>query len=224
MRTILFKFHLLLFLVACTTASAQKKTIHVVPEEAKIFVDGNEVGNGSYTVKFNRNTDFFMLRFEHTGYITRHVKLMKNNPNKTISYTLEEDEAMLNSVGGEGMDIANRWFDVTCKKGLTEDVVWKRLMNIAVSHFENVEIRDKAAGWIKTGWRTTVFKHQVVRTRMEVRLSFSEENELSYRARISSEIKERDCIGNQCYTQYNRVLKQYETVIQDLQTTIGSNL
>ena len=108
------------------------------------------------------------------------------------------------------MDIANRWFDVTCKKGLTEDVVWKRLMNIAVSHFENVEVRDKAAGWIKTGWRTTVFKHQVVRTRMEVRLSFSEENELSYRARISSEIKERDCIGNQCYTQYNRVLKQYE--------------
>lgn len=224
MKTILSKFHLLLFLVACTTASAQKKTIHVVPEEAKIFVDGNEVGNGSYTVKFNRSTDFFMLRFEHTGYITRHVKLMKNNPNKTISYTLEEDEAMLNSVGGEGMDIANRWFDVTCKKGLTEDVVWKRLMNIAVSHFENVEVRDKAAGWIKTGWRTTVFKHQVVRTRMEVRLSFSEENELSYRARISSEIKERDCIGNQCYTQYNRVLKQYETVIQDLQTTIGSNL
>lgn len=214
----------LLFIITCSTASAQKKTIHVVPEEAKIFVDGNEVGNGSYTVKFKSSIDFFMLRFECPGYITRHVKLLRTNPQKTVSYTMDEDEAMLNSVGGEGTDIANRWFDVTCRKGLTEDVVWKRLMNVAVNNFEEVEVRDKAAGWIKTRWRTTAFKNQVVRTRMEVRMSFLEENELSYRARIVSEIKDRDCLGNQCFMKYNRVLKQYESVIQDLQTTVGSNL
>lgn len=112
---------------------SQVKTIHVIPETAKIYVDGNEVGNGTYQLKFNRRTDFFMLKFEAPGYITKNVKLMRTNPNKTISYKLAIDEAERNSVGaGEGIDLANKWFDVTCKSGLTEDVVWKRLMNIAV--------------------------------------------------------------------------------------------
>lgn len=226
MRATFLRLSLLALLTMALPANAQKKTIHVVPEGAKIFVDGNEVGNSSYTVKFNRNIDFFLLKFEYPGYITRNVKLMKSNPNRTVSYTLMEDEAMASSVGGEtdGVDVANKWFDVTCRKGLTEDVVWKRLMNIAVTNFENVEVRDKAAGWIKTGWRTTTFTSQVVRTRMEVRLSFSEDDVPSYRVRITSEIKNRDCIGNQCFIKYNRVLKQYESVIQELQTTVGSNL
>lgn len=226
MKTILLKLPLLALLAVGMPANAQKKTIHVLPQEAKIFVDGNEVGNGSYTVKFNRNVDFFMLKFEHPGYITRNVKLMKSNPNKTVSYTLAEDEAMMGSVGMEsdGADVANRWFDVTCREGLTDDIVWKRLMNIAVSNFEDVEVRDKAAGWVKTGWRSSTFTHQVVRTRMEVRLSFTEENTLSYRVRITSEIKDRDCVGNQCFMKYNRVLKQYESVVQDLLTTVGGNL
>ena len=56
---------------------------------------------------------------------------------------------------------------------MTEDVIWKRLMNIAVNNFENVEVRDKAAGWIRTAWVQTKFAYQVVRTRLEIRLQFA---------------------------------------------------
>ena len=198
----------------------------VEPDNAVIYVNGSEVGTGSYVLNFGKNVDFFNLRFEAPGYLTRTVRVTKDNPQNTLSYKLMKDEAMLNSYGGEseGGDVANRWFDVTCREGLTEDVIWKRLMNIAVANFENVEVRDKDAGWIKTGWIVTRFPEQAVRTRLEVRISFSGDGGLSYRVRLESEIKDNNCMGDNCYARYNRLLKKYADVVQQLTTTVGSNL
>lgn len=219
-------FALCLCLIGCIAIHAQKKTIIVQPETAKIFVNGSEVGSGSYTLKFNRGTDFYMLRFEAPGYLSRSVKLFKDNPNKTISYTLREDEAEKNSVGGdtEAGEMANKWFDVTCREGMTEDVIWKRLMNIAVSNFDEIEVRDKDAGWIRTQWVTTNFPEQQVRTRLEIRMSFSGDGKITYRVRLESQIKDRECRGSNCYTKYDRLLKKYVDVIQQLTTTVGSNV
>lgn len=204
---------------------AQRKTVYVTPETAKIFYNGHEVGNGTYQIKFKNDEDFVVLKFEAPGYISRTVKLFKNNPKNTISYELFVDEAMMSSFGAdEGVDLANKYFSITCKEGMSADVVWKRLMNIAISNFDNVEVRDKAAGWIKTGWAIASFQYQTVRTRMEIQLQFTEENELSYRVKISSEIADSDCgLSDQCFVKYARILRKYEQVISELQTSLGSN-
>ncbi len=215
---------LLMCTIGCITVVAQKKTVVVVPETAKIFVNGSDVGSGAYTLKFDRHTDFFVLRFEAPGYLTRTVRLRKDNPQKTISYTLEEDEAEKNSIGGESGELANKWFDVTCREGMTEDKIWKRLMNIAVNNFEDIQVRDKAAGWIKSGWKVTRFKSQTVRTRLEIRVSFLEDERITYRVRLESQIKDADCHGPNCYSKYDRLLSKYESVIQELTTSVGSNI
>ncbi len=224
------RFFILSLAIASTMAmfaARNVKTIHVVPETATIFVNGNEVGNGTYTYKFDRHTDFIMLKFTAPGYITKTVKLMKDNPKETIAYTLYEDEAFKQSVGSsDGVDIANKWMTITCKKGMTEDKVWRRLMSVAVDNFENVEVRDKAAGWIKTAWKDTNFTCGLtVRTRLEVRIMVGgeDENELSYKIRISSEIKDTDCFGDQCYEKYPRVLRKFYDVINDMQSSLGAN-
>lgn len=203
------------------------KTIHVTPDNATIYVNGTEVGNGSYDVSFDRHTDFVMLKFEAPGHITKTVRLNKDNPKETIAYKLFEDEAFSNSLGSsDGVDIANKWMEVTCKKDLTEDKVWRRLMSIAVDNFENVEVRDKAAGWIKTAWKETHFASgQTVRTRLEARITIGgeDENELIYKIRVSSEIKDSYCNGEQCFQRYPRVLRKYYDVLNDLQNSLGSN-
>ena len=126
------------------------------------------------------------------------------------------------SFGSEdGSALANTWLDITCRKGLTEDLIWKRLMNVCTSYFDNISVRDKAAGWIKTNWKITKFPKQLVRTRLEVRMSFINEETVSYRARISSQIKDSDCPNDDCYTAWDRVLNKYEPMIQELQTTVG---
>lgn len=209
-------------LFASEAIAAKKITINVIPETAKIYIDGQLVGTGSYKVEFKKDNDFFVVKVQDDGYITRTFRLLKSNPNNTVLYTLPEDEAYLASTGGEdGMDLANRWFDVTCRKGLTEDVIWKRLMSVTTNYFDNIEVRDKSAGWIKTSWRLSKFKHQTVRTRLEVRMSFVDDNVISYRARISVQIKDNDCRGENCFKNYDRVLRTFEPLIQELQTSVG---
>lgn len=34
-------------------------------------------------------------------------------------------------------------------KDMSEDVVWKRLISVCTNYFDNIEVRDKTAGWIK---------------------------------------------------------------------------
>lgn len=222
-----FKNFLFFALIICCInqpLSAKKKTIHVIPDNAKIYVNGDEVGSGMYEVDFGRKDDFVMLKFTAPGYIDRTVKLFKKNPQNTLSYELYLDEAEKNSVGAsEGVDIANKYFTVTCKEGLTEDEVWKRLMNIAINNFENVEIRDKSAGWIRTAWVNTNFAYQVVRTKLEIRLQFTGEDELAYRVRLSSEMAYKDGgLDENSFEQYDRILKKYEMVITELQTSLGT--
>lgn len=217
------------FLVGISSLSAyaaKKKTIVVEPDNATIFVNGSEVGTGTYVLNFGKGDDFYSLRFEAPGYLTRTVKVLKDNPQNTISFKLKKDEAHANSIGGdsEGGELANRWFDVICREGMTEDVIWKRLMNIAVTNFENIEVRDKDAGWIKTGWVVSRFPDQTVRTRLEVRLSFLGDGQISYRVRLESQIKDADCSGNNCYEKYDRLLNKYADVVQQLTTSVGSNL
>ncbi len=200
------------------------KTILVTPENATIFINDQEVGNGSYSYKFDGKTDFIKLKFTAPGFITKTVKLMKDNPKQTVSYTLYEDESF--KFSNNDADIANKWIIHTCKKGITKDKVWHDLMDITAYYFKYFEERDKSAGWIKTAWHVDTFlSGQTVRTRLEVRImdGGEEGNELSYKIRISSEIKDTDCFGDQCYEKYPRVLRKFYDVINDMQSSLGAN-
>ena len=53
--------------VSLTALAAKKITIHTQPENATISIDGAEVGNGTYTVKFERKVDFYMVKSFRTG-------------------------------------------------------------------------------------------------------------------------------------------------------------
>ncbi len=220
-----FFITLLSVFLAClgTEAWAAKKiTIKTIPETAQIWIDGQFVGEGTYKVKFDKDNEFYIVTVRRDGYIGKRFRLLKSNPNNSVVYTLHLDEAMEASSGSEsGMELANQWMDITCRKGMKEDIIWKRLMNICTTYFSNVQVRDKSAGWIKTAWKVTQFTHQTVRTRLEVRINFIDEDVTSYQARITSEIKDNDCSGDNCYETYNRVLKKFEPMIEELQTSVG---
>lgn len=213
----------LLAAVALTGFAAKKITIHTIPENATISIDGAEVGNGTYTVKFEKKVDFYMVKVSAAGYLTKSFKLLKSNPNNSVLYKLSPDEAMQSSRGGEdaGLGMANRWFDIVCGEGVSENEIWKRLIQVSLNYFDNIEIRDKDAGWIRTGWKSTAFTEQVVRTQMEVRVSFNSGEATSYRVKITSEIKDKNCAGVQCYAKYDRVLNSFTPLIEELQTSVA---
>ncbi len=225
MKKILFTLVLVIGFILPRVAVAQfgnVKTIHVTPEDAKIFYNGHEVGNGTYQIKFKKSDDFAVLKFEAPGYISKTVKVFKSNPNKTISFSLSKDEALANSIGGEdGVDIANKFLSVQAKDGMTEDDAWKRIVNIAINKFENVEVMDKDAGWIKTAWIYDSFSSQSIRTRLEIRYQYTGSERLTYKVKLYSEIAEGVTKKDEDFQQYDRVLRKYSDIVSELQTMLG---
>ena len=205
-----------------TSIFAKKITIKTIPEHAQIWIDGQHVGTGTYQVKFDRHNDFYVISVVSPGYIRRTYRLLKSNPKKTVVYRLPKSEAYEASSSGEDSGIEpNTWMDITCRKDLSEDVIWKRLMNVVTTYFDNVEVRDKSAGWIKSGWFFSKFKYETVRTRLEIKKSFTDDDVITYRARIITEIKDNDCEGSNCYKKYERTMKRFEPMVQELQTTVS---
>jgi len=199
-------------------ANAQKtKTILVTPSTAKIYVNGSEVANGSYMLKMK--DEIAILKFVAPGYYPKEVKLLKSDPRKSVSYTLEIDEAEANSIGGEATLSANKWVTITVKQGMTEDMVWKRLMAAVNRSFEEIELRDKSAGNIRTAWIARKFNAVTVRTRLEIRPDFSQDD-LAYQVKLTSEIKWNN-ENNEGYEKYDRVLKKYENTIAEIQAAVA---
>ena len=52
-------FLIITFSFVLIAAEAQTKKIVAQPQETKIYIDGNYVGDGVYTLKFTRQDDFF---------------------------------------------------------------------------------------------------------------------------------------------------------------------
>jgi hypothetical protein len=203
------------------SAYAQKvKTIHVFPTSAKIIINGSEVATGEYPLKFDSKHDYIVVKFIAPSYYSKTVKIFKNDSRKDISFNLQVDEAEAASVGGEAAVTANKWNTVTVKKGTTEDQVWRKIMAVVSDNFEDIEMKDKAAGLVRTAWVEQNFGGiVVVRTRLEIKPDYSQDD-LGYQIKLSSEFKWADA-NSQGYEKYDRVLKKYQNVINDLQNRIG---
>ena len=90
------KIFLLICIFLTITSNAQYgdnyKTILAYPSDADIYINNEHVGKGNYNVNLEYK-DRVIVTVKKTGYITATYTLFKNNPNQTITYKLEEDEA-----------------------------------------------------------------------------------------------------------------------------------
>jgi len=214
------KIILIALLLSITSASfARSVTINTQPSHARIFVGGQEVGTGTAVVRLPRQGTV-LLRFTAEGYHPREARLSRAQAQRVMLYRLDFDEATANSIGGDVALIANRWTTITVREDMTEDVVWRRLMSVVQRHFEDaIEVRDRAAGVIRTSWVTRQFHHETVRTRLEIRPDFSQES-LAYEVRLTSEIR-WNWAGSEGWRRWDRVLRRYENTISDIQAAVA---
>ena len=206
----------LLFLMSIfmvLSLSAQVKTINVIPENAKIIHKGMEVGQGSYEFKMGRN-DYLIFRLTAPGYIDRTVRVYKSTKSKTITYQLEVDEAY--NASQASSDLANKSMTVNVKDGISIDEAWKRIIFYTSDLFPDMEILDKSSGWLRSAWIKQDFAYSTIRTRIEIKEVPGQDN-LKYKVKLQSEYAWHDCGGNdECFKQWDRVLKAYDQAIRDL--------
>lgn len=193
--------------------AGKTKTINVIPDNASIIIGGTEVATGSYNLPMGKG-DYVLVKLSAPGYIDKTVKVYKTDKSRTLTYKLDVDDSFAASEGSS--DLANKTMTVVVRKGMDADAVWKRIIYYTTDLFPNMEITDKSAGWIRSAWEVQSFAYVLIRTRIEIK-EVPGMDDLTYKVTLRSEYALKTCgLDDQCFTQWDRILKKYKQSVEDL--------
>jgi hypothetical protein len=202
------------------SAQAQKKvkTIYVTPDNAKIILGGIEVGTGSYDLTMGKQ-DFVVLRLTAPGFIDKTVRINKADKSTTYNFRMEEDDSY--NASEVSSDLANKAMNVTVRKKIAPDEVWKRINYYTSEAFPDLQINDKSSGWLRSAWAIQKFRYVTIRTRIEIK-EVPGLDELTYKVTLQSEWGDNNCgLDDQCFKQWDRVLKRYKKAVEDLLNSLN---
>ena len=204
-----------LFVAFPAVCFPQKKKITVIPAEAKIYVDGQYVADGSYVLQFNKKNEVYVIKLECEGYATKeNIRVLRSDTRKAIVYTLKKDDALEGSVASE---LANRYFTIRVRENIDEAQAWKLLTQTLLNYYDEIKTSDRSSGFMNTAWTYQTFPMAEVKVRTRVQIKeISNDGNLTYQIRISSEIADVDA-GEQGLKAWGRVLKKYEPLINEMQ-------
>ncbi len=202
-----------LFIAVPAMCFPQKKKITVIPAEAKIYVDGQYVADGSYVLQFNKKNEVYVIKLECEGYATKeNLRVLKSDTRNAIVYTLNKDEALEGSVVSE---LANRYFTIRVRETIDEVQAWKLLTQTLLNYYDEIKTSDRSSGFMNTAWAYESFPETVVRTRVQIK-EITNDGNLAYQIRVSSERAPKGA-GEQSFKAWGRVLKKYEPLINEMQ-------
>ncbi len=204
-----------LFIALPAVCFPQKKKITVIPSEAKIYVDGQYVADGSYVLQFNKKNEVYIIKLECPGYAPKdNIRVLRTDTRKAIVYTLKEDDSIAASVATE---LANKYFTIRVREGVSVEQAWKLLTQTMLNYYDEIKTSDRSSGFMNTAWTVEKFESAEVKVRTRVQIKeITNDGNLTYQIRISSEIADIDA-GEQSYKPWNRVLKKYEPLINEMQ-------
>lgn len=220
---------LLLAFWAVGSTSAKEVKISVTPSTAKIFIDGNYVGDGVVTVPVKMKEGFIVVKMEEQGYVTLETKIYAKDKRKAVSYVLRRD-ALYDLTIENGN--ANKYFTVNVSKDLytidangkrNTEKAWKLIHQILLNYFDEIQTTDLNSGFIQTPWQYKRMAEidKVIRTRVSIR-EISAGDNLTFQIKVSSEIA--PLLGanyDESYQETIRIIKEFEPIISEFQSRLG---
>jgi hypothetical protein len=212
---------MLIMLLTPATAFAGKEEVQLSTSEtdAEIYIDGKLMGKGSAEVVILSNS-CVTVRVEKIGYLTETITFCNKKhdavPPKTYYVKMAKDDAYDASIQ---TDIAN--IDIELKTKLTETDAWKLISMIVTSYFDVIEVTDRETGYLRTSWVVQSFQQNTIRTRMIVKLG--DTDPLTYKIKLVSEESKKpgtSVKSDELYREWDRVLRKYSNVIDELQSRL----
>ena len=223
---------LLLLMTLCLSlfyAGAKDVKISVTPSDAKIYLDGNYVGDGITTASLKKKDGFVVVKFEKEGYVPLEVKIFATDKRNAVSYTLRRDAFYDVSVAS---GLVNKYFTVTVSKDLytvdengkrNTELAWKMIHQIILNYFDEIQTTDIASGFVQTPWQYKSFPD--ADKQMRTRVSVKESNlggDLTFQIKVSSEVApllaaQRD----ESFQEIDRIAKDLEPIISEFQARLG---
>lgn len=117
-------------------------------------------------------------------------------------------------IKSEPCGLANK--TIVVRKGISYDQLFRLITWHIGEEFEAWEILDRDAAWLRTCWIINNFANITIRTRIDVKVIIGQDNDLRCCVKLESEYASRNCDREECYQQWDRVLKVYNQCIQNL--------
>jgi hypothetical protein len=230
----------------------QEITIEADQKEAKIYVDNQYKGDSYVTTKVKRkdnhvikvekfgfNDEFYNLKnvtdgkwliadgvacFAVVGIPALLVDLAngsaKKFPESHIKIPLKPSEFILQTTQN---DKANKFYEQTVSKNLTEEEAWSLISEIVTNYFDNIETLDGKTGYIKTDWYAQSFGNATVRSRIII--TKGGVDPLKYRIKLVSEVATANNVSikaDEQFKEWDRILNKYSELINEFQRRLGN--
>ena len=221
-------------LFACIALSAfpakRAKTIKITvqPKEAAIYVNNTLMGYGyAEFPRPKKKTWVAIIRCECEEYNTINTKFYGADERNSLSFSLQQDGFYR---GSAASGLVNKYITIILdpqyytKEGENVDVkpAWKLLHQILLNYFDEIETTDIYGGFLQTPWKYKSFNlsEKQLRARVTIR-DITTPDRVAFQIKISSEVANAMAARHGEFTEVDRIQKELEPMIQELQTRIG---
>ena len=169
-----------------------------------------------------------MIRIEADGYRTVNSRFYGGDKRQAISFKLVPDGFLMGTIPS---GVVNKFFTVEIdpkyyskKEDNTYDTkaAWKMLHQIILNYFDEIETTDFYSGFVQTPWQYSKFSmtEKQIRSRVTIR-DISGNDIVAFQIKVSAEVGTTKLGKTSEFVEVNRIPKEFETLIQELQTRIG---
>lgn len=230
MKKKLFLLGMLFILIAGTEATARSKMVKIMvePKEAAIYVNNTLLGYGYAEFKRpDKKNGVAVIRCECSEYKPLLTKFYGADKRTSISFQLQQD-GFYRASAASGIvnkfftvDIDSRYYNVEGEK-VNVEAAWKLLHQILLNYFEEISVTDIYGGYLQTPWqyKTFTLSEMQLRNRVTVR-DISTPRRAAFQIKVSSEVAGNHAARHGEFTEVDRIPKELEPLLEELQTRIG---
>lgn len=223
---------LLLLSIALTTYAEKKEKIiklTVTPKEAAIYIDNTFAGYGYAEFTRPKKKDgVVIIRCEMDEYITTNSKFYGGDKRNSLSFSLQQDGFYRGSAASGLVNkyitvtLAPQYYTIQDDGKVDVSAAWKLLHQILLNYFNEIETTDIYGGYVQTPWQYKKFNlsEKQMRTRVTIR-DITTPDRVAFQIKIDSEVAGAMAAKHGEYTTVDRIPKEYEPMIEELQTRLG---
>ena len=225
--------HLILLLFASVAtyvgyAADKIVKISVVPQETAIYVNNNLLGYGYAEFTKPKKKEVAIIKLVCAEYNTVITKFYGTDKRTAISYTLQQD-GFFRSSAASGIvnkyftiNIDPKYYSIGANGKIDVSKAWKLLHQILFNYFNEIATTDYDGGFVQTIWQYKQFSlsDKQIRNRVTIR-DISTPSKVAFQIKVESEVASAYAAKHGEFEAIDRIPKEFEGIIQELQTRIG---
>ena len=214
--------------IFCTQLCYAKSvvTISAEPKETSIYINNTFSGYGYAEFTKPKKNEVVIIRCECNEFKPILTKYYGVDKRKTISITLQQD-GFYHASAASGIvnkyftiDIDSRYYKIA-GDNIDSTPAWKLLHQILLNYFDEISTTDIHGGYLQTPWKYKTFtlSEKQIRNRVTIR-DISTPKHVAFQIKISSEVAGVMAAKHGEFTEIDRIPKELETLLEELQTRI----